>query len=122
MKIREVSKDFALRIIRLCKYLLDKYAKDIIVPVLVKQVLRSGTSIAANVAESMNAQSNKDFASKLSIALKEASETQMWLELLHESFYLDDHEYESLHNDCSRIIAILIRIIKKVKAKEQGES
>jgi len=75
----ERSKDFALRIIKMCDYLM-KERKEYIMS---NQILRSGTSIGANIAESQNAQSNADFISKLSIALKEADETSYWLELLH---------------------------------------
>ena len=80
------SKAFALRIIRLYNYLKEEKQ----VYVLSKQVLRSGTSIGANIRESVNAQSRMDFINKLNIALKEANETEYWLELLHESDYLDE--------------------------------
>ena len=106
------SKAFALRIIRLYKYL--KEDKDVYV--LSKQVLRSGTSIGANVRESVNAQSRMDFINKLSIALKEANETEYWLELLHESEYLNDQQFESIYNDCGKVAAMLTKIIKTTKA------
>ena len=64
--------------------------------VLSKQILRSGTSIGANIRESVNAQSRMDFINKLNIALKEANETEYWLELLHESDYLEDKQFESI--------------------------
>ena len=86
------SKAFALRIIRLYNYLKEEKQ----VYVLSKQVLRSGTSIGANIRESVNAQSRMDFINKLNIALKEANETEYWLELLHESDYLDDTQFESI--------------------------
>ena len=86
------SKAFALRIIRLYNYLKEEKQ----VYVLSKQVLRSGTSIGANIRESVNAQSRMDFINKLNIALKEANETEYWLELLHESDYLDDKQFESM--------------------------
>ena len=89
------SKAFALRIIRLYNYLKEEKQ----VYVLSKQVLRSGTSIGANIRESVNAQSRMDFINKLNIALKEANETEYWLELLHESDYLDDKQFESIYND-----------------------
>jgi len=113
--IRGFTKTFALRIIKLCKFLLDKYRGDLIIPVLAKQILRSGTSVAANVAESKNAQSKNDFINKLTIALKEADETALWLDLLHESDYLTVLEYESIYDDNQKIIATLINIIKKTK-------
>ena len=113
--IAYISKQFALQIITVCKYLLDKYRGDLIVPVLSKQLLRSGTSIAANVAESKNAQSRNDFLSKLSISLKEADETKLWLELIHESGYLTDDEFGPVYDDNQKIIATLINIIKRLK-------
>ena len=106
------SKAFALRIIRLYNYLKEEKQ----VYVLSKQILRSGTSIGANIRESVNAQSRMDFINKLSIALKEANETEYWLELLHESDYLDDKQFESIYNDCGRIAATLTKIIKTTKS------
>ena len=117
--IAYISKQFALQIIKVCKYLLDKYRGDVIVPVLSKQLLRSGTSIAANIAESNNAQSRNDFQSKLNISLKEADETKLWFELIHESGYLTDEEFESVYDDNQKIIATLINIIKKVKENKE---
>ena len=106
------SKAFAIRIIRLYKYLKD----DKQVYVLSKQVLRSGTSIGANVRESVNAQSRMDFINKLNIALKEANETEYWLELLHESNIIDDKQFESIYNDCGKLAATLTKIIKTTKS------
>ena len=80
--------------------------------VLSKQVLRSGTSIGANVKEALRGQSRPDFRSKMSIALKEASETEYWLELLHESGYIDDKSFQSIYNDNLEIIKIITRIVK----------
>ena len=80
-----------------------------------KQLLRCGTSIGANTRESKNAQSRTDFLSKLNIALKEADETGYWLDLLHETQYLDDKVYKSLDDDCTEIIKLLTSIIKKLK-------
>ncbi|SFW45973.1 four helix bundle protein [Prevotellaceae bacterium MN60] len=107
------SKAFALRIIRLYKYLKE----DKQVYVLSKQVLRSGTSIGANIRESVNAQSRMDFVNKLNIALKEANETEYWLELLHESDVIDDKQFESIYNDCGKIAATLTKIIKTTKTE-----
>ncbi len=109
------SKQFALRIIRLYKFLLDEKRELI----LSKQILRSGTSIGANVRESKNAQSTPDFINKLSIALKEADETAYWLELLVESNIINDSQFKSLYNDVSEIIALLTSIIKTSKQKIQ---
>ena len=80
-----------------------------------KQVLRSGTSISANVHESEFAQSPLDFVSKLHIALKEANETMNWLNLLHDTGYLDDKGFESIVNDCDEVIALLVSSIKTIK-------
>ena len=106
------SKAFALRIIRLYNYLKEEKQ----VYVLSKQLLRSGTSIGANIRESVNAQSRMDFINKLNIALKEANETEYWLELLHESDYLDDKQFESIYNDCGKLAATLTKIIKTTKS------
>jgi four helix bundle protein len=80
-----------------------------------KQLLRCGTSIGANTRESKNAQSRMDFLSKLNIALKEADETEYWLDLLHETGYLDESQFNSLQSDCKELIAILVSIIKTLK-------
>ena len=109
------SKVFALRIIRLYNYLKEEKQ----VYVLSKQVLRSGTSIGANIRESVNAQSRMDFINKLNIALKEANETEYWLELLHESDYLDEMQFESIYNDCGKIAATLTKIIKTTKTVDE---
>ncbi len=84
-----------------------------------EQVLRSGTSISANVHESEFAQSPSDFASKLHIALKEANETMNWLNLLHDTEYLSDKEFESMSNDCNEVIALLVSSIKTTKKNNQ---
>ena len=82
-----------------------------------KQILRSGTSIGANIRESKNAQTDPDYLTKMNIALKEADETQYWLELLFRSEYITEKEYESLNEDLKEIIAILVSIVKKLKDK-----
>ena len=112
--IAVLSKSFALRIVKLESYLREKKREL----TLSKQVLRSGTSIGANIREGIYAQSRADFISKMSIALKESSETEYWLELLHESGYLDNKSFESIYNENSRISATLINIIKKTKESE----
>lgn len=114
--ILEKSKSFAIRIINMYKYLANEKKEF----VLAKQVLRSGTSIGANVKECINAESRLDFIHKLGIALKEADETEYWLELLHETNYITDKQFSSIVTDCKEIIKILIAIIKKAKAN-QGE-
>jgi len=84
-----------------------------------RQVYRSGTSIGANIAESKNAQSNADYISKLSIALKEADETEYWLILLYKSDYITQQEFDSLISDLQVIIGTLVNIIKKLKENEK---
>ena len=106
--IEQKSFQFAIRIVNLYKYLrMEK--KEFI---LSKQLLRSGTSIGANVAESQQAQSRADFISKLTISLKEAAETNYWLRLLHATEFLSDTEFQSVHNDCRELEKILTAIIK----------
>ena len=105
------SKAFALRIIKLYKYLVDEEKEY----VLSKQILRAGTSIGANVKEGIRGQSKPDFYAKLNISLKEASETEYWLELLHESDYLPENDFQSIYNDCKEIIKILTAITKTQK-------
>lgn len=83
--------------------------------VLSKQILRSGTSIGANAREAKRGQSKSDFLSKLSIALKEADETQYWLELLNKTDYINDELYDDLYSDCEELIRILTAITKTVK-------
>lgn len=111
--MKEKSKTFALRVIRLYKYLCEEKKEYI----LSKQMLRSGTSIGANIAEAFYGQSEADFVSKLSIAQKEASETMYWLELLHESDYLKHHEYNSVYSDTEKLMKLLTSSIKTVKER-----
>jgi len=109
--IADFTEDFGLRIVNLYKYL-RKEKKEYIMSM---QLYRSGTSIGANVAESKNAQSKADFISKLSIALKEAGESDYWLKLLLKSQTISVQEYESIKNDLNIIIGTLIKIIKTTK-------
>ena len=102
------SKSFALRCIKAYKYLNDEKGEY----VLSKQLLRSGTSIGANVKEALRGQSKPDFAAKMNIALKEASETEYWIELLVESGILSVKASESLLDDCIELIKILTSIVK----------
>ena len=97
------SKRFAVRIVQLYQYLYREKQEY----VLSKQLLRSGTSIGANLAESECAISKKDFLSKIYIALKECSETLYWLDLLHDTDYLRDSEYLSMKADCEEIRKML---------------
>ena len=109
--ILEKSKSFAIRIVKLCKYLNDRNEY-----VLSKQLLRSGTSVGANVREAQRGQSKADFVSKMNIALKEACETEYWLEILFETEYLNKEEFESIYNDNKEITKLLMSIIKTAKA------
>lgn len=102
------SKAFAIRIIKLYKYLSTEKRENI----LSKQLLRSGTSIGANIKEAERGQSDADFAAKMNIALKEASETEYWLELLTETDYLTEKESESILTNCRELIAMLTAIVK----------
>ncbi len=106
--IVEKSKRFALRIIRLYQFLRAERKEY----VLSKQVLRAGTSIGANVKEAIRGQSKADFYSKMNIALKEASEAEYWLELLHESGYIDDMAFQSIYDECKELLKILTSIVK----------
>ena len=110
-RIQDRSFRFAVRIVRLCKLLRTERKEHI----LSKQLLRSGTSIGANLAEAQHAQSRADFVSKLNIALKEAAETNYWLRLLHATDYLTDEEFYSVHHDCKELERILTAIIKSTK-------
>ena len=109
------AKAFAVRIVKFSKFLENEKREYI----LSKQILRSGTSIGANLHECINAQSRADFVSKMQIALKEANETDYWLELFLESEIIDQLMYKSLHDDLNEIIALLISSIKTTKTKEK---
>ena len=110
--LHQKSYAFAVRITKMFLHLTEDDWK---LQVIYKQVLRSGTSISANVHESEFAQSPSDFASKLHIALKEANETMNWLNLLHDTDYLSEKAFESMAADCSELIALLVSSIKTVK-------
>ncbi len=111
----EKSFAFALRIIKLYQHLSDKKKEF----VLSKQILRSGTSIGANLEESRGAQSPSDFQAKISIAYKEARETSYWLRLLYASKYLTERQFGSLHTDCEELIRILSATQLTMKTKIQ---
>ncbi|MBQ1389773.1 MAG: four helix bundle protein [Clostridia bacterium] len=115
--IENKSKAFALRIIKMYKYLCSEQKEY----VLSKQVLRSGTSIGANVKEAIRGQSKADFYAKMNIALKECSETEYWLELLHESDYIADESFNSIYQDCKEILKILTSITKTQKIERKNE-
>lgn len=107
--VMEKSLDFSVRIVNAYKYLNNEKKEY----VMSKQFLRCGTSIGANVAEAQRGQSTPDFASKMCIALKEASETEYWLHLLYRTDYLTKEQYESLLADVQEILRLLTSICKK---------
>ena len=109
--IETKSFSFAVRIVKMCNHL-QSNTKEF---VLSKQLLRSGTSIGANVAESQQAQSRPDFVNKLNIALKEAAETNYWIRLLYAAEYLSKTEYDSIIDDCKELEKMLTSIIKTTK-------
>ena len=109
-KLRDMSLDFAVSIINLVKEL--KLKKENIIS---NQIGRSGTSIGANIHEAQYAQGKKDFISKLEIALKEASETGYWLELLHRTKYIDEQSYKALSSKCASLRVMLIASCRTAK-------
>ena len=108
--LEEKSLIFAIRIVNLYKYLIDEKKEF----VMSKQVLRSGTSIGANIAEAQYAQSKADFLTKMHISLKEASETKFWLKLLYSTSYIND-SHTSIMNDCDELLKILTSTCKTTK-------
>ena len=102
---------FAVRIVKMCNYLCENKREF----VLSNQLLRSGTSIGANIREAIHGQSKKDFISKMSIALKEANESLYWIELLGASGIIESNQKESIWNDCNELVSLLISIIKSSK-------
>ena len=117
--IHELSYDFGCRITRLFQYLTeDSDYKEFVIS---KQIYRSGTSVGANVRESKHAQSDADFLSKMSIAYKEADETDYWLNLLHDNGYINESQFESLKRDIDRILKLLTSIVKTMNQKVKGK-
>ncbi len=110
--VRYKSKRFAVRIVKLYRYLCDEKNEF----VLSKQLLKSGTSIGANIAESECAMSKKDFLSKIYIALKECNETLYWIELLYDTDNLDETEYNSIRLDCDELRKMLSSITKTLNS------
>ena len=113
--LRDKSKDFAKRIVILCKSIKQEHRESI----LTNQLLRSGTSIGANIHEAQYAQGTKDFISKFEISLKEVYETEYWLDLLFETGYIDEQTYKPIQNDCGAIRRMLISSIKTIKEKSE---
>lgn len=109
--IQSKSYQFSIRIVNVYKYLSSE-KKDFVIS---KQILRSGTSIGANVEEAIGGQSRKDFLSKMSIAYKESRETSYWLRILKDTDYLKEKQFESLYFDLEEIQKLLTRIIKTTK-------
>ena len=110
-QVLQKSKAFAVRIIRLSQHLTEEKKEK----VLSRQVLRSGTSIGVNVKEAVRGQSTADFLSKMQIALKEASETEYWLELLAETEYLSEKAADSVLKDCRELIRLITSIVRSTK-------
>ena len=111
--LRNKSKDFAKQIVFLCRDIKKNHRET----VLTNQLLRSGTSIGANLHEAQYAHGTKDFISKLEIAQKECYETEYWLELLFETGYLTEAQYKPLQNDCGSIRRMLISSLNTIKNK-----
>ncbi|OOH92108.1 four helix bundle protein [Pasteurellaceae bacterium 15-036681] len=116
--LSEKSFLFALRIIKMAKYLQSNKKEYI----LSQQVLRSGTAIGALVREAVHAESKSDFIHKMSIALKEANETEYWIELLHQSEYISKDSYISIQPDINELIKLLISTVKTAKRNNQKEN
>ncbi|MGM0587462.1 MAG: four helix bundle protein [Bacteroidota bacterium] len=113
--IQQKSFDFALKIVDLYKVLVHQKKEF----VMSKQLLRSGTSVGANVEEAIGAQSKADFIHKLSISYKEARETSFWIKLLNKSSYIDDQVYKELKQDCDEVLRILTSILNTLKGNNR---
>ena len=111
--MRDKAKDFAKQIVFLCRDMKEEHREV----VLVNQLLRSGTSVGANIHEAQYAQGTRDFISKLEIAQKECYETEYWLEILFETGCIEEGKYKSLQNDCGAIRRMLISSLKTIKTK-----
>ena len=111
--LRDKSKEFAKQIVLLCRTIKQEHHES----VLTNQLLRSGTSIGANIYEAQYAQGTKDFISKFEISLKEVYETEYWLELLFETGFMDEQTYKPIQNSCGTIRRMLISSIKTMKDK-----
>ena len=111
--IKEKSYSFAIRIVKLYKFLSEEKKEY----TLSKQILKSGTSIGALIRESEHGESKLDFIHKLTISLKEANETEYWLNILKDTGYIDDRMFKSINKDCIEIIKLLTSIIKTSKSR-----
>ncbi|MBP3316941.1 MAG: four helix bundle protein [Alistipes sp.] len=114
--VLDKSFNFAVRIVKLYKYL--RYTID--EKVLSTQVLKSGTSIGANIREALRSSSRKDFVAKMNISLKEAYETEYWLELLYKTEYISDKEYHSIFPECRELTNILSQIVLTTKSRDEA--
>ena len=112
--MRDKAKEFAKNIVFLCRNMKSEHKET----VLINQLLRSGTSIGANIYEAQYAQGTKDFISKLEIAQKECFETEYWLELLFETGCMEENVYKAIQNDCGAIRRMLITSLNTIKAKQ----
>ena len=113
--MRDKAKGFAKKIVFLCRDMKAERKEG----VLINQLLRSGTSIGANIHEAQYAQGNKDFISKLEIAQKECYETEYWLELLYDTGCIEKTVYKSVQNDCGAIRRMLIASLNTIKSKQE---
>lgn len=114
--LKDKSKAFALRIIKLYNYLKGTRQEHI----MSKQLLRCGTSVGANIAEAFYGQSDADFISKLSISQKECAETLYWLELLYESNMIEETPFQSIYTDATELMKLLTSSIKTMKSKHNN--
>lgn len=112
--VSEKSLAFAIRIVRLYQHLVQEKNEY----VLSKQILKSGTSVGANIREALRGQSRKDFATKMNISLKEINETEYWLELLYKTDYLNFKEFSDIFKDCRELTNLLASIVKTMKEKD----
>ena len=113
--LRDKAKEFAKNIVFLCRNMKSEHKET----VLINQLLRSGTSIGANIHEAQYAQGTKDFISKFEIAQKECYETEYWLELLFETGCIEQTKYKEIQNDCGAIRRMLIASLTTIKAKQE---
>ncbi len=116
--VREKSLAFAVRIVNLGRYVRTKDGEHI----LTKQLIRSGTSIGANIREALMGQSDQDFFAKMHIALKEVYETEYWIELLYKCDYILEREFHSIYKDCNELTKLLTSITKTTKEKIQKKN
>ncbi|MCL2630835.1 MAG: four helix bundle protein [Firmicutes bacterium] len=112
--VKEKALNFAVRIVNLYKFLREEKNEHI----MSKQLMRSGTSIGANISEALRGASKKDFMNKLTIALKEAGESDYWITLLRRTDYLDEKQHESISSDISEIIKLLVAILKRSQSSQ----